>query len=142
MLQRGRKSQASLSVVPAGIPKRPDPPKDLGKEEQIEWKAIVNRMPVDWFREEQFPLLSQLCRHIVLGRDVSDRVKAFLRPKMDTAQIRDYSRLLNMMTKQTKTIATLSTKLRLTNQSKYYASKAFTKIRKASANKPWERKSA
>src|SRR5262245_66548704 len=49
-MPRGRRSQASLSIVPPAIPGagRPDPPAHLdGSEAQI-WRAVVGALPDRW----------------------------------------------------------------------------------------------
>jgi hypothetical protein len=66
----GRKSAASLAVVNVLGNERPAPPDDLTEEEAEEWRAIVSRMPHDWFTRENRPLLAEHCRHIVSGQDV------------------------------------------------------------------------
>ncbi len=60
---RGRKSAAELGVI-QGIPERPDAPDELTPEQAEEWRAVVDRMPVDWFRREIWPLLCAYCRHV------------------------------------------------------------------------------
>jgi len=55
MAKRGRKSSASLSVISGNgieVISRPDAPVDLTDEQAAEWRAIVNRMPADWFTRE------------------------------------------------------------------------------------------
>jgi hypothetical protein len=71
MAQRGRKSAASLSIVSVLGNERPAPPEDLTDEEAKEWRAIVGRMPADWFTRENFPLLVEYCRHVVRARDLA-----------------------------------------------------------------------
>jgi hypothetical protein len=64
---RGRPSLESLTVPhnPTEIVQRPDAPYDLTGEESEEWRAIVQTMPADHFMRGNYPLLAQLCRHIV-----------------------------------------------------------------------------
>jgi hypothetical protein len=63
---RGRKSMAALMVPenPAEIIRRPEAPDDLTDEQSEEWCAIVSTMPPEHFMRGNYPLLSQLCRHI------------------------------------------------------------------------------
>jgi hypothetical protein len=76
MSQRGRKSAEALSVV-MGIPgQRPAPPDNLDEDEAAEWRAIVERMPADWFTRETWPVLAELCRHICTSNVVSARLSA------------------------------------------------------------------
>jgi hypothetical protein len=72
MKQRGRRSTEALSKVvplPGIVPgTRPEPPPELTAEQAETWRAIVGRMPSDWFQPETWPLLCQLCRHTSISR--------------------------------------------------------------------------
>jgi hypothetical protein len=77
MRQRGRKSAASLSVPRGNVVEmvpRPPPPSDLTDEQAEEWKAIVGRLPAEWFPRETWPVLVQFCRHTVPA-DLPDRAQ-------------------------------------------------------------------
>ena len=68
MAQRGRPpSGVSLTVIGEHgfehIARAPAPD-ELTAEEREEWRAIVNRLPADFFPRETWPLLAQLCRHV------------------------------------------------------------------------------
>jgi len=54
---------------------RPEAPDDLTDEQSEEWHAIVNTMPADHFMRGNFPLLSQLCRHIVASRRIAQLIE-------------------------------------------------------------------
>ena len=47
---------------------RAQPPEELTDEAASEWRAITNRMRSDHFGREYYPMLTQLCRHIVATR--------------------------------------------------------------------------
>ena len=69
MGKRGRKSAAELAMAPlVVIEPRPVAPSELVDEEATEWEGIVARMPATWFTRDTWPLLVQLCRHIVAAR--------------------------------------------------------------------------
>src|SRR5215207_8341959 len=97
MLQRGRKSASSLSVIATFPDQRPEPLSDLTDEQKVEWRAIVASMPPDWFRRETWPMLGQLCSHIVTSRGLRVTIAAF-----DPALLKDdegvarYDRLTKM----------------------------------------------
>ena len=59
-MPKGRRSQASLSIVPPAIPGagRPDPPSHLDAIESPTWSAIVGALPGHWidFAGEQVRL--------------------------------------------------------------------------------------
>jgi hypothetical protein len=77
MGNRGRISSASLSVVSSEgvitVP-RPKPPDELTDEQAVEWRAIVDRLPADWFTRETWGLLVQYCRHVIAARKVAQLV--------------------------------------------------------------------
>ena len=73
-----RKSVHALSVQSIAIANpdsRPEPPKRLNAEEADEWRAIVARMPEDWFHRETWPVLEALCCHVRVLREVEREFK-------------------------------------------------------------------
>jgi phage terminase small subunit len=50
---------------------RPDAPAELTAEQADEWRAIVKRMPGNWFTRETHPLLVQYCRTITRLRQLA-----------------------------------------------------------------------
>jgi hypothetical protein len=65
---RGPKSaeaQLTPSVAELRGDARPEPPEDLTEEQAVEWRAVVDRLPTDWFSRETHGLLSQYVRHVV-----------------------------------------------------------------------------
>jgi hypothetical protein len=140
MASRGRKSAASLTVVPTATPSRPRPPAELSPEAAEEWRAIVARMPADWFSREVQPLLTAFCQHVVrarvLGQQLDDIGAGAL---ADEEGIRLYDRLAKMADRETRAMGLLGTKLRLTHQSRYTPQRAGTAVRNAGlSRKPWE----
>jgi hypothetical protein len=134
MAQRGRKSASALMLptVSVEVVKRPDAPYDLTDEQSQEWWAIVNRMPADWFPRETHSVLSQLCRHIVNARRVAQLIDAEM--GADKLSVDVYEQLLRMQARESGAIASLSTKLRITQQSTYDKSKKKPTL----VQKPWE----
>lgn len=138
MLSRGKKSTASLTVVPSVDPsviervERLTAPAQLSKEEADVWRAVTNRMPADWFTPETVPLLTQYCRHTVRADRVAEMITlAEVDPDLG---LKEYDRLLKMQDRETRAIAALATKMRISQQSTYDKSK-----RKGSAGrKPWQ----
>jgi hypothetical protein len=122
--QRGRRSAAALAIAAptVEIVQRPDAPYDLTDEQVDEWRAIVNRLPADWFPRETHGVLAQLCRHIVNARRVAQLITAELEnEKLDVGV---YEQLLRMQAKESALIVSLSTKLRITQQATVRAEKA------------------
>jgi hypothetical protein len=159
-MKPGRKSTYDL-LEPIIADKPPPPPGELEPEQQLEWEAITARLPVDWFTGENIPMLRELCRHISYARELARQV-AKLRAEIqavmegsagDTAGsvgvaesrkiqagLRDeLCRLLRSHGYQTERIGNLSTKLRLTKQSRYDASSAYRAAKDAGSvvKKPW-----
>jgi len=89
-------------------------------------------MPADWFRREHWPLLTAFCRHVVTHRRVEQliqREEASKRFKLES-----YDRLLKMRDRESRAIASLAVKMRLTQSSQLDRKKP----RGAAAAKPWE----
>ena len=136
--KRGKKSAAELNIVPIERAiKPPSAPTDLSNEMKVEWKAIVERMPPDWFTRETHALLTQYCRHVVCARRVAQLID-----KAETEEdffVQDYNRLLKMQSLESNNITSLATKMRLTQQSKYSEKAAHTAATNANnLPKPWE----
>jgi hypothetical protein len=131
---RGRKSQAELEVVTQSyevIP-RPKPPGDLTPDQASEWRQIVNRLPADWFPSETHAVLAQYCRHAIAARRVAQLIaSAEQDPDLDVDQ---YDKLLKMQERESRALASLGTKMRITQQgTTTHRARKGTMVRK-----PWE----
>jgi hypothetical protein len=134
-MKRGRVSAAALTVIsPGGIEtiRRPAPPDDLSDEQAAEWKAVVNRLPADWFPRETQGMLAQYCRHVVAARRVAQLVKA-IEADADF-DIVAYDRALKMQEREGRAISSLATRMRITQQTSYDKSKK----KPIQGVKPWE----
>ncbi len=136
---RGRKSAAELGVIP-GIPQRPEPPDELTPQQAEEWREIVDRMPVDWFRRKIHPLLCSYCRHVINARHIAGLIEAAHDLDIgDRKALMRFNRLLGMQERQSSALMGLATRMRLTNQSRYTASSAATAAKGGTTGKPlWE----
>lgn len=130
---RGRKSSAALSVVPTALPQRIEPPAALNKAEASLWRAVVAGKPVDWFTADTAPLLVEYVR----ASDLADRLAVQIEAAMAGSGDISLKDLLLMRDREAKRIASIATKLRLTQQSRYTPQAASTASRKASGGKPW-----
>ncbi len=124
MGDRGRQSAAEVAhlaennVIPL---KRPCAPAELTDEQAEEWHKITDSLPADWFPKETWPVLAQLCRHITRARRFAALLQDMEAQKpgedgkvdIDLKLYRDLSRSEE---EQSRAIASLSTKLRITNQ--------------------------
>lgn len=117
MAPRGRKSSASLAVKmmePLQVIPRLRPPHDLNDEEVEVWSAVVENEAADWFAPSNVPLLTQYCRHVIQARRVGELIE---RATSDPAlEIQDYNRLLTMQERESRAIASLATKMRVSQQ--------------------------
>ena len=158
-MKPGRKSSYDL-LAPMIPDQSPPPPEELEPDQQLEWKAITARLPVDWFTGENIPMLKELCRHITYARELARQIvkvraeiQAFMegsaadtagsgvaeRRKIQAGLRDELCRLLRSHGYQTERIGNLSTKLRLTKQSRYDASSAYRAAKDAGSTmkKPW-----
>jgi hypothetical protein len=117
--QRGRQSPAAFALQATGLmasATRPDAPYDLTDEQADEWRAIVGSMPADYFVRASFPILSQLCRHIVAAGQVAQMIKLMQKSKKEF-NYKDFAALLQQQAAESLAIMRLSRSLRLTPQS-------------------------
>lgn len=136
MNKRGRVSAASLAittVAPIQVIERQRPPHDLSDEEVEVWAAVVDTEPADWFSPATAPLLTQYCRHVIHARRIGELLE---RATSDPAlEVRDYDRLLKMQERESRAIATLATKMRISQQA--LTNHRGNQVKKA-LKKPWE----
>ena len=136
MGSRGRASAASLTVIGgSGIEsqERPKPLPDLTPEQQDEWRNIVNRMPADWFPPETYPLLAQYCRHITRSRRLAQLLER--EESREEVDVKEYRDLLRSEEEQSRALASLATKMRLSQQTTYDKSKK----KPVQTKKPWDK---
>jgi hypothetical protein len=140
MNQRGRKSSASLTVLPAIPRQRPDPPDGLTPEQARTWREVVAALPPEWF-EKGPELLRAYCRHSVFADRVARLIDATDLATLATDEgLKRYDRLSAMHARETAAAANLATKMRLTQQARYTAQSAATAAnRTPPGRKPWER---
>lgn len=136
---RGRKSTASLTVVPAGLPSRLAPPEGLNEAQAALWREVVSGKPADWFAADNAPLLVEYVRAVDAANTLEVMVAASFAGSGDVS-LKD---LLTMRDREAKRAVSIATKLRLTQQSRYTPQAAATADRKAGdGKKPWQYGSA
>ena len=99
MVQRGRKSAASLSVVPV-LADPPEPPDELTPEGRVLWDEIVRS-------RGQFPPPSDTLLAAYISHFVAARALAKLAREVDGDDIRALNRLLTMHARETASMARL-----------------------------------
>ena len=121
--QRGRKSAASLiaqaRLSGVEVVRRPEPPPELNDEQAEEWRAVVGRLPADWFGRETFALLVQHCRHVSRARKLSQWIEEVERSA--TPDPVEYTKLLHEEAAQTNAIQALATRMRISQAASYDA---------------------
>jgi hypothetical protein len=135
MRQRGYPSASSKGVSLRTPGRRPPPPSVLQPDEAAEWLQIVASLPPDFFPRETHPVLTQLCRLIASAHDVANAVQELSPSNPD--DLATFSRLVTLELQLSATIASLLTKLRCTNQSRYSTRTAERQAVK-SRTKPWD----
>jgi hypothetical protein len=128
-------------VIPS---QRERPPKDLTPKQQAIWRELVASVDRDWFGDTR-PLLTELCAHIDFARMIAAAIEQ-VRAKLvglpvESKEARSLSRQLASLLRahgmQSSAIASLSTKLRLTPQSRQSARRA-DQVRHRTGPRPWE----
>lgn len=140
MKQRGRKSTA-LTVASAGanMTHRPAPPASCTQLQRSYWLEITNRLPAEWFTDDNKHLLAQYCRTL----STLDVLNALIDEQEAAKEIKmgQYLELVRQRDAMARLQLTQATKMRLTQQSRYKAEKAATHHARA-GNKPqkklWE----
>lgn len=133
-----RKSTAALAVVTPGV-RRPEPPAQLTPAESGIWTAVVSTKPGDWFTKDTHPLLIAYCRAAVASELVAAQIEAFDPSWLaEDAGLQRFDLLLRMQDRQGKLLASLATKMRLSQQSKYGARGAETAARSGAGTRPWQ----
>ena len=112
---RGRSSMASLMVPDSSeFIQRPDAPYDLTDEQAEEWRAIVSTMDPGHFMRGNYPLLAQLCRHIVNARRLAQLIEQCAKEK--DFDRKEFGILLQLEATESAAIMRLSRSMRLTQQ--------------------------
>jgi hypothetical protein len=121
MKTRGRRSSAQTAIEAiskVSAHQRPDAPYDLTDEQVDEWRAVVNRMPADWFPRETHGMLSQYCRHIVSARRIAQLIERAMKSKK-AFDVDAYNQLLIMQEREGRALSSLATRMRISQQAAY-----------------------
>lgn len=146
MIQRGKKSTASLSVVTPIPGQRPEPPRSLSNAEACVWRQTVATKPADWFQADSWPMLTLYCRAVVAGDMLSQRIAdaiAAAEAGVESVTIEIIDKLLAMRDREGKAVNTYARAMRLTHQSRLKAETAATAHNRANGGggaglKPWQ----
>jgi hypothetical protein len=129
-----RKSAAALAVVPPSPSDgRLTPPPGLSAAELDLWHSVVDSKPADWFADDSAPVLTEYVRAAV----VCDRLAPLIDKAMDGGDAKEVDDLLRARDRESRRVASLATKLRLTQQSRYTPQAASTADKRAKGSRPW-----
>lgn len=132
---RGRTSAAELSVIEGGAVvsvRRPEPPAELTEEQGEEWRAVVGRLPAEWFPRETHGMLAQYCRHVVAARHVAQIIASV---EADSGlDVEAYDRLLKMQEREGRAISSLATRMRISQQATFDKAKKKPLV----GRRPWK----
>jgi len=147
-MPKGRLSAAERGTLPIRTIAldAPPPPAILTPKQAEVWIPIVNQMPGGFFTPEMFPLLIELCRHIVISNEIAEALKGFDWTWLDKPkEMEQFERLAELHLLQSKQINSLSRVLRLTPQSRYEPATVTSALKRKNAEpkvKPWEEASS
>ena len=131
---------AVVSDSPVSAQERPEPPNELTPEQRIEWIKVVNTLPSDWFEDYSEQTLVQYCRHVIDARRIANMIESLVNDDDEDVDIIEfakiYTKLLKEQRDESRIIASLMTKMRLTQQATYHPEKVKGGNKKA--GKPWE----
>jgi hypothetical protein len=141
-----RPSAAAAEQIAFAIPTAPlPPPADLTPEQQADWRALVEPFAPGRFKPDQVPVLVELMRAQSRARQINEQL-ATLRKRDLTADTTGgakrrsiFMQLRDMADAETRLISSLSTKLRLTDQSNVRKALASAEREKmATGPRPWD----
>ncbi len=132
-----RKSAASLSIMSPALGSRSPPPANLSGRQKALWIQITAAKPADWFGQDTLPMLTALVAHIETF-EVIEREFVGLEKLDQIEKLTWLEKLCRLRDRESKAITSLSTRLRLTQQSRYTPQAAATASRRASGPRPWE----
>ena len=140
MEKRGRKSQASLSVVQMGEHARISAPDSLTDDEKALFNEIVASKAADFFDAGTEPLLVEMCRLKTQLDIVSNQIRDFDESWFSTDEgVRRYKSLCGIRDQGQGRMNALARSLRLTNQSRFQPVTTATRAGKKSSasNRLW-----
>jgi hypothetical protein len=115
LVREMKKAQESADNSKVLAIPRARPPEELTIEPGQEWTRLTNRMPSDYFGAEHYPLMVQLCRHVVAARRVAQLIEQ--ESSGDDVNVPRYLQLLKQQEVESRAITALSRTMRLTHQS-------------------------
>jgi len=139
MIQRGRKSVASLATISKITDARPPVPEGMPEVQAKIWRATVNRLPYDYFQAEHLPLLKAYVQHVAIGEQLARQIAKFEGTWLTMADgLEHFDRLTRCLEREHRMAVSLARSLRLTHQSRYDRTVAGKVTRPGLDRMPWE----
>jgi hypothetical protein len=131
MRQPGRKSAASLSIVQVGETPRPEPRRQLSREEKAIWRSTTARFPPAHFIGAEI-LLEVFCRAVAMERWLDELIR-----DTDPADHKRLGALIRLHAAEGRMVGNVASKLRMSPSARW--DRFSTKVRPVSnLPKPWE----
>lgn len=136
-MPRGRKSAASLSVVPV-LPGRgrPEPPADLDELERRIWREVVDALPGHWLDTAGQVVLRRLVAQAAVSERQEDRLRQLRAQQQDGGE--EAGALAVQHGVMAKNVAYLLSQLRATPRSRMVSRAAGPQIEQAPDSRPWD----
>ena len=115
-----------------------EPPEGLTDEQVQVWRETVGARSADYFGEDAVPMLEEYCRVVVMCRLLAMQIEAVIAGSGGEETAGLLKSFLDMRDKESRRMASLATKLRLTNQSRYTSKTAGTAAKKGAGGKVWQ----
>ena len=142
---RGRKSAASLEVLPIAtgklpaVGKFPEPPAYLTPEQDDVWRVVIASRGGDLIQPESYPVLVEYCRAVCAANQIAAQLDNFDPSwSSDDEGLKRWDKMLAMQDRLSRNVASLAAKLRLTPSSRVQAISAGRNADKGAKKKPWE----
>lgn len=127
-----------MTVAPAPSPDgRPSPPPELDGPAAEQWKVYVSAMPSGWFTREMEPVLSELCQVIQLSNATALELRKIKSLRRNDT-LHKFLKIARTKLELSARVMQLSTKLRLTVQSRIRSEKAAQLVEANRFVKPWD----
>jgi hypothetical protein len=136
-MARGRKSAASLAIVPL-VPGqgRPEPPADLDEIEQRIWREVVDALPAHWLDPAGQLVLRRLAAQAAVSERQEGRLRQLRADGQDDSE--EAAELVIAHGAVAKTVAHLLAQLRATPRSRTVPRAAGAQIGQTPTQRPWE----
>jgi hypothetical protein len=141
VMSRGRKSAASLQVVPL-VPGqgRPPPPPGLDRLERRVWRDVVAALPAHWLDPAGQLVLRRLVAQAAIAERREARLRAMRAQEQDASE--EASELATTHAATAKSVAYLLGQLRATPRSRMVSRDAGPQVEQAPKFRPWEIKAS